>query len=205
MTLAMAYAAGIQKLIYSRGPCYSRPLSCGAALVPTEGNQIEHRPNEVSIWAQIPVHILVAASEIFGFVALNEFAYAEASTNMKALVKAFEQFTAALGAALGMALGPVSKDPWLMAMYIALSGAMALSGAAFFAVFRSIDKHWHADKAVEDLETSVEAGIISEKDKGSIFGITRLRMSWYVRLERLLVVQSSLPRSKNSRGLGMNN
>lgn len=156
MALSMAYAAGIQKLIYSRAPCFSRPLACEAAVTVDEGNEIHRRPNEVSIWAQIPLHVLLAASEIFGFVALNEFAYTEAPTNMKALVKAFEQFTAALGAALGMALGPVSKDPLLVAMYSALASAIFLSGIAFYAVFRVHDRHWKSNKSAEDGEVSTE-------------------------------------------------
>ncbi|KAF2691491.1 hypothetical protein K458DRAFT_381347 [Lentithecium fluviatile CBS 122367] len=74
-------------------------------------NTIHRRPNEISIWAQIPLHIFLAANKIFGFMALNDFAYQMAPTNMEALVKAFEQSTAALGAALGMAPGLAFKDP----------------------------------------------------------------------------------------------
>lgn len=164
MALTMAYAAALQKIIYSRAPCFSRPLSCEAAVVATNGGTVYRRPNEVSIWAQVPLHTFLATSEIFGFVALNEFAYAEAPTSMKALVKAFEQFTAALGAALGMALGPVSKDPWLVTMYAALAGTMILSGAAFFAVFQSLDAHWKTGKVVEEEEAPVEAESENEKN-----------------------------------------
>lgn len=142
MAMAMAYAAGIQKLIYSRGPCFSHPLHCDAAISVGEGNIIHRQPNNVRIWVQVPLHVLLAASEIFGFVALNEFVYSEAPTNMKALVKAFEQSTAALGAGLGMALGPISKDPLLVIMFAALAGAMFLSGVAFYGAFRAHDRHW---------------------------------------------------------------
>ncbi|KAI1076550.1 oligopeptide transporter [Whalleya microplaca] len=165
LALSMAYAAGIQKLIYSRMPCFSQPLACEAAIVATDGNTILYRPNEISAWAQIPLYLLLAVGEIFGFVALNEFTYVEAPTNMKALVKAFEQFTAALGSALGMALGPVSKDPWLVALYSALAGTMAISGAAFFGIFRMYDVHWHAHTDVDSLERSTDIEIVTEKDR----------------------------------------
>jgi POT family proton-dependent oligopeptide transporter len=142
MAIAMAYASGIQKLIYSRGPCFSHPLFCDAAIHIGEGDKIHRRPNNVSIWIQVPLHVLLAASEISGFVALNEFAYVEAPMNMKALVKAFEQFTAAVGAGLGIALAPISKDPLLVAMFAALAGTMFLSGVAFYTVFRAHDRSW---------------------------------------------------------------
>ncbi|KAI5865914.1 oligopeptide transporter [Durotheca rogersii] len=166
MAMAMAYAAGVQHIIYSRGPCYSHPLACEAGIVGTAaGSEVRYRPNEVSVWLQLPFHFFIALGEIFGFVALNEFAYAEASTNMKALVKSFEQFTAALGAALGMALGPVSRDPWLVIMYSALAGTMIFSGAAFFGVFRKHDNRWHAGKDFEESQRLTDSEVATEADR----------------------------------------
>lgn len=165
LALAMAYAAGTQELIYRAPPCFSQPLACQSAKVVVDDDKTSYRPNEISVWVQIPLYLLVAVGEIFGFVALNEFAYAEAPTNMKALVKAFEQFAAALGAALGMALGPVSKDPWLVVMYSALAGTMTISGAAFFGAFRTYDTHWQANKIVEDLERTTDDEVVVGKDR----------------------------------------
>ncbi|CAI6342057.1 unnamed protein product [Periconia digitata] len=146
MAAAMAYAAGVQEVIYNRGPCFSHPKACEAGIVWRDATTIHYQPNEISVWMQIPFHILLATSEIFGFVALNEFAYTEAPTNMKALVKAFEQCTAGLGAALGIALGPVSKDPWLVIMYSSLAGTMACSGIAFYGFFRNLDAQWYSTR-----------------------------------------------------------
>ncbi|RWA09392.1 hypothetical protein EKO27_g5712 [Xylaria grammica] len=154
LALAMAYAAVVQELIYRTGPCFARPLACEAGLIMTNDGKTEHRPNDISVWLQTPFYFLVAASEIFGFVALNEFTYLEAPENMKALVKAFEQFTAALGAVLGIALGPVSKDPWLVILYSALAGTMVVSGVVLFAVFRKYDAQWYLYKDAEDAEGS---------------------------------------------------
>ncbi|OTB15089.1 hypothetical protein K445DRAFT_301706 [Daldinia sp. EC12] len=155
LAVAMGYAAGTQALIYSRGPCFSYPRACEAAtVVGVDGVTTEHRPNEVSMWVQAPFHLFLAVGEIFGFVALNEFEYIEAPTNMKALVKAFEQFTAALGAGLSMALGPVSKDPWLVIMNASLAGTMVISGVAFYAVFWKFDPYWHKNQNITNSEDS---------------------------------------------------
>ncbi|KAI1335310.1 oligopeptide transporter [Xylariaceae sp. FL0016] len=167
MAAAMAYAAGIQKLIYDSPPCYSQPLHCQASTISISDDEIRYRPNEVSIWLQVPLQMLLAVGEIFGFVALNEFAYTEAPTNMKALVKAFEQLTAALGAALGVALGPVSKDPWLVIMYSSLAGTMVVSGAAFYAVFRGHDANWHTKKGIDESESSEDGAETSGNGQSS--------------------------------------
>ncbi|KAI1415383.1 oligopeptide transporter [Hypoxylon sp. FL1857] len=152
MACGIAYAAGIQKLIYSRAPCFTQPLACEAGVIGTYDGTNQYRPNEISAWIQIPLYFLLATGEIFGFVALNEFTYAEAPTNMKALVKSFEQLTAALGAALGVALGPVSKDPYLVIVYSAMAGTAAAGGIALYAAFRAYDVSWHMNEAVEDSE-----------------------------------------------------
>ncbi|KAI1773224.1 oligopeptide transporter [Hypoxylon cercidicola] len=152
LAFGTAYSAGVQKLIYSRAPCFGRPLACDAAVVAIYGETKQYRPNEISAWAQIPLHFLFAIGEIFGFVALNEFAYTEAPTNMKALVKAFEQLAAAVGAAVGVALGPVSRDPSVMVLYSVLAGITAASGIALFATFRAYDASWYIQEAVDNVE-----------------------------------------------------
>lgn len=152
LALGTAYSAGVQKLIYSRAPCFTQPLACEAAVVATYGDMKQYRPNEISAWIQIPLHFLFAIGEIFGFVALNEFAYAEAPTNMKAVVKAFEQLMAALGAALGVALGPVSKDPWMVIVYSVLAGVTAATGIAVYAIFRVYDASWYTEEAAGNIE-----------------------------------------------------
>ncbi|KAF2969438.1 hypothetical protein GQX73_g4107 [Xylaria multiplex] len=167
LALAMGYAAGVQELIYKRGPCFTHPLACEAGQFTTSDGQVRHRPNEISVWVQTPFYFLVAASEIFGFVAENEFTYLEAPENMKALVKAFEQLTAALGALLGIALGPVSRDPWLVILYSALAGTMAVAGVILFGIFRKYDARWYLSRGLEEPEKSsnTEFGMVPEDPK----------------------------------------
>ncbi|TLD39696.1 putative peptide transporter [Venturia nashicola] len=130
---AMAYAAGVQKLIYQTGPCYEYPLACEASY----GGTI---PNQISVWVQLPVYFILAVAEIFGFVTASEYAYSKAPKDMKAMVQAIMQLTACVASALGMALSLVSKDPKLVIMYGCLAVAMAISGVLFFWKFRRYDE-----------------------------------------------------------------
>lgn len=69
--VSMAYAAGVQKLIYTRGPCYNIPLSCAAS----EGGR---KPNDINVFVQTPIYFILALAEILGFVSAWEYAYAKA-------------------------------------------------------------------------------------------------------------------------------
>lgn len=91
--IAMAYVAGIQKLIYSRGPCFSRPRHCEASL---NGRL----PNHVHVLIQIPVNVLEGIGETFSNPAGYEYAYTMAPVSMKSLVQAFFQLSSAGGSAL---------------------------------------------------------------------------------------------------------
>ena len=130
---AMAYATGVQKLIYGTRPCYDRPRACPVS----ENGKL---PNDINVWVQVPVYFILAVGEIFGFVTASEYAYSKAPQDMKTIVQAFVQLTACAGSALGMALSPVSKDPDVLVMYACLAGVMVLSAALFYWRFGKYDK-----------------------------------------------------------------
>lgn len=132
MAIAMGYASGVQGLIYSRGPCYTHPSSCPAS----DGRQNQ---NDITVWAQAPVYFILVVAEIFGFVTGTEYAYSKAPEGMKSVVQALWQSSAALGGALGMALSPVAKDPYLVILYGSLSGSMVVLSALFWILFKKYD------------------------------------------------------------------
>ncbi|KAF2867717.1 major facilitator superfamily domain-containing protein [Massariosphaeria phaeospora] len=130
--LSMAYAAIVQHLIYSAGPCYDRPFQCA-------GSAGGKEPNRVSIWVQIPVYFLLAIGEILGFVTAFEYAYSKAPKEMKAVVMAFSQLTAGLASVLGMAISPAAKDPNMVIMYGVLAGCMGATAGLFWWTFGELD------------------------------------------------------------------
>ncbi|KAF8244417.1 oligopeptide transporter [Wilcoxina mikolae CBS 423.85] len=148
MAAAMAYAAGVQRLIYNTGPCYEKPLACPAS----DSGRI---PNSVSVWIQTPVYFILAAAEILGFVTASEYAYSKAPKNMKALVQALTQVTAGVGAALGMSISPVVEDPRLVIMYTALAASMLVVTAPFWWLFKKYDK---IDEDLNALNLTIEEG-----------------------------------------------
>lgn len=84
MSGSMAFAAGVQKLIYSQDPCYDESLVCGAS----DGGKIG---NDISVWVQAPIFFLLELAEILGFTTLAEYCYSETPTNMRTLVQSLVQ------------------------------------------------------------------------------------------------------------------
>ncbi|TGO20453.1 hypothetical protein BPAE_0295g00020 [Botrytis paeoniae] len=80
-----------------------------------------------------------STSKQISLVSLSEYTYTEAPTNLKASVQASQAVAAALGAAIGIGLSPVSKNPWLIIMFVCLAGTMAITAVFFWAVYRGHD------------------------------------------------------------------
>lgn len=164
ISAGLGYGAGFQQLIYSRGPCYKYPLECAAAANTTtrrDGTTMTAiRPNKVNVWIQTPLHFLLAVGEILGLVSLNEYTQHEAPTNTKAMVRALQEISAAVASALGIALGPVSKNPYLTILFATLAATMALSAVIFWFAFRKYDLEYiirSADSESNDRETKSDA------------------------------------------------
>ena len=150
----LAYAAGFQQLIYTRGPCFSYPLECTASMDSSLGGDLtKTKPNEVNVWIQTPLHFLLATGEILGIVSLNEYTQHEAPVSTKAMVRALQEIAAAVASALGIGLGPVSKNPYLTILFATLEGTMALSAVLFWIAFRKDD----LDYRITSAETEKDA------------------------------------------------
>jgi proton-dependent oligopeptide transporter, POT family len=131
--LAMGYAAIVQHLIYSAGPCYDSPL-CDASMVDgvAQGNNIH-------IAIQTPAYMLIGISEIFASVSGLEYAYMKAPPSMKSFVQAMYLLTNAGGSALGEALVAVAVDPKVEWMYVGLCVATFITGVLFWFLFKHLN------------------------------------------------------------------
>jgi POT family proton-dependent oligopeptide transporter len=133
---AMAYCTGVQQLIYNTGPCYDRPLECSEA-------QHGRIPNHINVWIQAPVYIIDALGEIFFDLAGQQYAYTEAPENMKSVMQGFLSMMSGLGTALGFALYPAARNPYLVYMFAALTSAMFVTTVIFWLVFHRYDSPEH--------------------------------------------------------------
>ena len=143
ISVAMLYAAIVQKVIYDTGPCFEYPGSCEGGRTHTQFT----RPNQVNVWIQAPVYFLIAIGEIFAYVSGLEYAYDHSPKDMKALVQAINSLIAGLGSACAMGLTPIAHDPHLVILYSSIACAMGITTVAFWFLFRKYD---HAEPTVSD-------------------------------------------------------
>ncbi|KAH7084353.1 oligopeptide transporter [Paraphoma chrysanthemicola] len=129
---SMAYASGLQRLIYSTGPCYETPLACDAS---NNG----HTPNDINVWIQLPVYVGLAVAEIFGLVTASQYSYSHAPKDMRSVVQAMVQLSACLGSVMGIAISPAARDPWLVIVYASIAGALGICSILFWWIFRKHD------------------------------------------------------------------
>lgn len=132
-SLAMMYAAIVQHIIYSAGPCYELPF-CKASVV--DGVQ---QGNHVHIAIQTPAYALIGISEIFANISGLEYAYTKAPPSMKSFIQAMYLLTTAFGSAIAEALTPAAYDPAIQWMFVGLCVATFLAGVIFWLIFHHLN------------------------------------------------------------------
>ncbi|EGE03815.1 MFS peptide transporter Ptr2 [Trichophyton equinum CBS 127.97] len=156
-SIAMAYAAIVQHLIYSSPPCYNAPMKCDAS---KDGKL----PNQVHVAIQSPAYLMIGLSEIFASITGLEYAYTKAPPSMKSFVMAMFLLTSAFGAALGMAISPVAKDPKLVWMYTGLSVASAVAGLIFWILFSRYNAKEEDMNALADKELREDRPVAAKQN-----------------------------------------
>ncbi|CAF3160189.1 unnamed protein product [Rotaria sp. Silwood2] len=131
VSLGMAWSAIVQHRIYSTDPNFNYVSK------PVHGSQ---EYNNITVAWQIPAYFFIAISEIFGSITGLEYAFTQAPHSMKSIVMSLFLFTSAIGSAINMALVPVSDDPKILWMYVALAIEAFIFGIVFFFVFRNDHK-----------------------------------------------------------------
>ena len=153
-SIAMAYAAFVQHLIYSAPPCYRFPLANDC-----HGGRV---PNQVHVAIQTPAYLLVALSEIFTAVTGLEYAFRNAPPSMRSLVMAISLSTVAVGSGLAAAITPLTINPRLVWMYGLLSLQSFVVGILFYWTFKGQDEP--ASKLRKVGSGSTEATVSTQLD-----------------------------------------
>ncbi|KAI5301955.1 hypothetical protein KEM56_001189 [Ascosphaera pollenicola] len=150
-SVAMAYAAIVQHLIYANGPCYESPNACII-----DGEEYTG-PNNVHIGIQTPAYVFIGISEIFASVTGLEYAYTKAPASMKSFVQSMYLLTNAFGSAIAEALTPAAYDPAIMWMFVGLSVASFIGGIVVYAVFSRLNKKEDALNALDSDDELVKS------------------------------------------------
>jgi POT family proton-dependent oligopeptide transporter len=130
--IATAWAAVVQHMVYSAGPCYDRPLACAAS----EGGTV---PNRVHVMLQFPCYFFFALSESLFSVTAAEYAYTKAPSSMKSVISALNLLTVAVASALGIAVSRAAVDPGLVRMYASLAVVYFVTTCLFWIFCRKYD------------------------------------------------------------------
>lgn len=133
-SLAMMYAAIVQHLIYSAGPCYEHPL-CDASI----DSSGQAQGNNIHIAVQTPAYMLIGISEIFASATGYEYAYTKAPPRMKSFVQSLFLLTNAFGSALGEAFVPAAYDPAILWMYVGLCIGTFGVGVLIWILFHNLN------------------------------------------------------------------
>ncbi|KAF7622029.1 putative MSF oligopeptide transporter [Aspergillus flavus] len=133
MGASLAWATGLQAFIYRAGPCPDHPLAC-----PDSKNGTI--PQHINVFLQVPCYVLMAIGEIFCVTTGSEFCYSKAPRSMKSIVQALFVGTASISYALGIAISPAAKDPYMTIFYGCLTGVQLAITAGFWLMFRKLDK-----------------------------------------------------------------
>lgn len=146
VSLAMAYAAIVQHIIYSSPPCFQWPME-------TDETSEHYCPtfNKVHVAVQTPAYVFIALSEIFASVTGLEYAYTKAPITMKSVIMSIFLVTNAIGAALGIAISPTAKNPKFMWMYIGLCIATIIAACVFWCVYSHYNNLEKRFQEIEDL------------------------------------------------------
>lgn len=159
----VAYAAIVQHLIYSAGPCYDDPLECAAGKIDNGDGTFTKLPNHVHIAVQTPAYIFIGLAEIFLSVTGLEYAYTKAPMSMKSFVQSIYLFTNAFGAILGITLTSTATNPKYQWLYVGVACAAFVTSISFFFLYRHYDDMEEESYALDRDADTYQAGLDSKK------------------------------------------
>lgn len=133
MSFGMVWAAVVQHYIYTRPPCYGKPLC--------EDSEVDGQAqgNDIHIASQVGAYVFIGIAEILASATGYEYAYTKAPPRLKSFVQSLFLLTNAFGAALNEAFLPVLYDPAIMWMFAGIGIACFLCGCLVWILFRHLN------------------------------------------------------------------
>jgi POT family proton-dependent oligopeptide transporter len=145
-SLSMVYACVVQHFIYNSPP------------------------SSINVWVQTPGYVLGSLAEIWVLVTGIEIAFNNAPENLRAVVTSVFWVTIAVGAAIGIALSPVSQDPYMVWTYGGIAVAAFIAGCVFWLLFRNTS---HASPVINGLDLATQTSHETMKGDGELSVKTR--------------------------------
>lgn len=166
---AMSQVAGaaIQYKVYTTSPCGYHATSTTCTDV-----------SPISAWQDVSLYILSAAGECFAMTTAYELAYTRSPPHMKGLVMALFLFTTAISAAIGEAVTPALKDPYLIWPFAAVGIAGVISAVLFYIHFRNLHVEMEQERILReslDREAGKIAGPTGIIDEENLVPVTSIK------------------------------
>lgn len=132
-SLTMAYSAIIQKVLYSKGPCFEFPSDSRCSVGPEV-------PNHIHVAVQTPGYLILAFADLMGALGGYIITFDHSPASMKSIVMSLFLLTDAGGAVIGIALSTVSKNPEILWLYGGLGISIFIVSIIFWLLYRSYDR-----------------------------------------------------------------
>ncbi|KAG6919236.1 hypothetical protein DXG01_008032 [Tephrocybe rancida] len=125
----MLVGALLQWRVYETSPCGYHATAC----------KVGTTVSPLSVWAQLPLYVLPATSELLVNITSYEIAYTRAPQRMKGLVFAIVLFMNSLSSALVLIISPSFSDPNLIWPFVGIGCACVISAAVIWWLFHKMD------------------------------------------------------------------
>jgi POT family proton-dependent oligopeptide transporter len=122
-------------------------------------------PASINVWIQAPGYIFGSLSEIWVLVTGIEIAFNNSPENLRAVVTSVFWVTIAVGAAIGIALTPVSQNPYMVWTYGGIAVAAFLAGCVFWFCFRDGGRK---ESVIDGVDFGGQVERESTKDGGEV-------------------------------------
>jgi dipeptide/tripeptide permease len=151
---------------YKLGPCGK--FGSSPTCVDADGNSLVA---PISLWLAAIPYALGGISELFVNVPAYGIAYSRAPKNMRGLVSALNLFNTAVAYAIGLACSSIIKDPFLTWDFGAPAIIGFVSAAAFWFLFKHIDKEEYIVSQNVDFHAALagkEKGVVVDDRRASV-------------------------------------